>query len=335
MATLYNEICKGFGLQLKKTMKTRDLILCETNDGIKALKKCNQSMDSLLFMHSVKEHLVKKGFKNIDRYYSTIYNTPYYEFENEVYTLSNWIEGRACDFENITELYTAIKNLALFHNVARNLQPIQGSKEKNEIGKTLYLYEKRSKEIGKLKKRVLKRKKSEFDLVVLQEHEFFYELSQQAIELLKHSSYFELVKKANQEKTFCHHNYTYHNLLLGKNDEMWVVDFDHCCYEIHLYDIADVIKRKMRKCNWDYQQAVAMIDIYNQYSEYPIGESERKVLCAFFMFPNKFWKLANRYYNSKRGWALKSYMHSLNLLNEQKEHYILFIEQWKTECGIS
>ena len=48
-----------------------------------------------------------------------------------------------------------------------------------------------------------------------------------------------------RDRNFCHHDYTYHNIIVDDNDDVHVIDFDYCKREVRVYDISkDVYKRQ-------------------------------------------------------------------------------------------
>ena len=82
-----------------------------------------------------------------------------------------------------------------------------------------------------------KNKKSDFDLTYINNYHMFEELGKRALEILNDSEYEALCAKAEEEKGFCHHDYTYHNIVVNDNMSVSVVDFDYCKREIRVYDI--------------------------------------------------------------------------------------------------
>ena len=44
--------------------------------------------------------------------------------------------------------------------------------------------------------------------------EFYKEMAKKALQTLNESSYYELCAEAEKEKGLCHHDYTYHNIIL-------------------------------------------------------------------------------------------------------------------------
>ena len=41
-------------------------------------------------------------------------------------------------------------------------------------------------------------------------------------------------------KRFCHHDFAHHNLLIDKQGEINVIDFDYCILDSHIHDLASL-----------------------------------------------------------------------------------------------
>jgi spore coat-associated protein S len=71
--------------------------------------------------------------------------------------LSEWIEGRECDFRNRDEILKASRNLANLHICSKGYEPPENSKLKTDLGRWNHLMEKRVKSFEKM--REMSRKK--------------------------------------------------------------------------------------------------------------------------------------------------------------------------------
>ena len=83
----------------------------------------------------LKSILIKNGFNNVDRYYLNIDGDPYALVNEDLYTLSEWLEGRECDFHNIDEVKIAAKTLANLHEASKGYDPPENSKLKRDLRK--------------------------------------------------------------------------------------------------------------------------------------------------------------------------------------------------------
>jgi spore coat protein I len=163
-------------------------------------------------------------------------------------------------------------------------------------------------------RKVARKGKSRFDYLFLKEVDYYIEEGEETLAELNNSTYMNLVTRAALDNTICHHDFTQHNILLSQNQE-YITGFDNCCIEVKEYDIANFLRRKMRKCEWDIPTAKCMMDSYRSVCK--IKDDEFKVLQIIINFPQKFWRIANKFYNSKRSWCEKGCLDKMDeVINE-------------------
>lgn len=156
---------------------------------------------------------------------------------------------------------------------------------------------------------------------------FYKDLGRKAIEVLNDSQYDELCDLTKDEKGFCHHDFTYHNIVIDDDNNVNVIDFDYCKREIRAYDISSFMIKVLKRSDWNIENAKLIFDSYNEVS--PLRDEEYRVIFAFLLFPQRFWRLANRYYYNEVNWKLKTFNNKLEELISEQEKYIHFIEQFK------
>lgn len=322
------EIERQFDIKIESIKPNKGIYYLKTNKGERCLKKINYGPQKLLFVYGAKEHLIANGFSNVDRYYLNIEHEPYALVNEDLYTLSQWIEGRECDFHDINDIEMAAKNLASMHFASKGYDPPENSKLKSDLGRWPHLMEKRIKALTKMRDMARKKNmKQNFDLVYIKNVEFYKNLAIRALNVLKDSEYNILCEKSENEKNFCHHDYTYHNIIVDKNQNLQVLDFDYCKREIRVYDLANFMTKALKKVDWNIECAKKIIDAYNTVE--PLEKNEYRVLLAFLIFPQRYWRLANRYYYNEVTWAQNTFNKKIqNIINEQ-ELYNKFIEDFK------
>ncbi|AZV55279.1 CotS family spore coat protein [Clostridium sp. AWRP] len=322
------EIERQFDVKIENIKPSKGVYLLKTDKGMKCLKKVNYGTQKLLFVYGAKEHLIKNGFPYVDKYCNNVDGNPYALVNEDIYTLSEWISGRECDFKNRDDVINASKCLANLHAASKGYEPPENSKLKTDLGRWHHLMEKRVKALDKM--RDMGRKKSnkgDFDLNYTKEVQFYKDFGRKAIEVLNDSKYDELCNITEKEEGFCHHDFTYHNIVIDNNNKVNVIDFDYCKREVRAYDISSFMGKVLKRSNWDIANAELIINSYNEVS--PIKEEEYRVIFAFLLFPQRFWRLANRYYYNEVNWPLKTYNNKLQELISEQGKYIDFIEKFK------
>lgn len=322
------EIERQFDIKIESLKPNRGVYLVKTNKGMKCLKKINYGVQKLLFVYGAKEHLIKNGFSEVDRYCLNIDESPYALVNEDIYTLSEWIDGREADFRNKEDLYIAARKLAYMHIVSKGYEPPENSKLKSDLGRWPHLMEKRVRSFEKMRDMTRKRSnKNNFEMNYLKIIQFYKDLGKRSIKVLNSSNYMEICRTTEEEKAFCHHDYTYHNIIIDNNNDVNVIDFDYCKREVRAYDISSFIIKVLKRVEWNIDYAHLIINAYNEVS--PLSTDEYKVLFAFLLFPQRFWRLCNRYYYNEVNWPLNTFNNKMEELIAEQELYINFINEFK------
>ncbi|HOJ10863.1 MAG TPA: CotS family spore coat protein [Clostridiales bacterium] len=306
-------IVSKYGLKIKSSIPFREGFILATSKGRFLCKETRMKAGRILFVHSAKEHLVNNGFKNLDRYLCTQEGEPYVINNGKCYIVSYIIEGKECDFENRNDVKRASNLLACMHAASKGYIPPAGSLIRDDVGKTPSLFCKRLKEIKRMEK-IASRRKSNFDYIYAAYSNYFYEVGKDALDYILSPIYDKLVNETRLEKIFCHNDLTYSNLILNDNRDS-LINFDFCCYDLKVYDLANLIRRRMRRCNWDIREAKVITDEYNSVNK--LTPEDFYVMKIMLQFPQKFWRVANKYYNSRRSWAERALTDRLeDVINE-------------------
>lgn len=323
------EIERQFNIKIESIKANKGVYYLNTNKGERCLKKINYGPQKLLFVCGAKEHLIKNGFDKVDRYFLNIDGYPYALVNEDLYTLSMWLKGRECDFHKIDEVKLAAKTLAKLHIASKGYDPPENSKLKSDLGRWPGLMKKRLKALDKMKEMARKKNnKSDFDLLYIKSVEFYKELAKEASKVLMTSDYERLCEIAEKEKILCHHDFTYHNIIIDDNDEVNIIDFDYCKREIRAFDISNFMIKVLKRVDWDIQFAKEIIDSYNEVS--PLEDSEYKVLLAYLQFPQRYWRLANRYYYNEVTWGANTFAKKIQDIIDEQEKYLNFLKEFKS-----
>lgn len=324
------EIERQFDIKIETIKANKGVYYLKTNKGERCLKKINYGPQKLLFVYGAKEHLVKNGFDKVDNYFLNIEGEPYALVNEDLYTLSEWLEGRECDFHNIEEVKRASKTLAEMHESSKGYDPPENSKLKSDLGRWPSLMTKRVKALDKMRDMVRKKSiKSDFDLIYLKSMDFYKEMGKEALKTMEESDYYQLCMVAEEEKGFCHHDFTYHNIILTEKDETFVIDFDYCKREIRAFDISNYLIKVLKRVEWNFDFAKEILESYN--SESKLNEGEYKVIYSYLQFPQRYWRLANRYYYNEVNWGQTTFTSKIESIINEKELYLDFIKKFKEE----
>lgn len=324
MVDLEKEVSDNYDIEIKSFNTFKDAFLIVSNNEKLVLKKSILSDERLLFIHAAKEHLNRNNFVNIDKYLCTADGSPFITIENSNYVLTKHLEGVECNFDNKNDIINISRLLASFHKASKGFVAPGNTIIRSDLGKIPLFFGKRLDEIKKLKK-VAKKGKTKFDYLFLENYDYFCNIGEEALNLINNSKYDKLVDKTREEGIFCHHDFTHHNII-HTDKKYYIINFDFCCYEVKVYDIANFLRRKMRKCDWDINEAKLILNEYRQVEE--ISPDELAVLKIILQFPQKFWRVINKYYNSKRSWSEKSFVIRLQEVIDEIPYHKEFIERF-------
>lgn len=313
----------SYGIRISNIRPYRAGYILDTNAGKKYIKACQYTKERIKFIHQAKMHLINNNFTQIDPYCLTFNNQPYIEIDDIPYTMVDLIEGRECEFDDDHDVIKATEALALMHKAGHGFSP-KGTYIPSGLGKLPASFKKRLEEIRKLRRKA-ERERNSFDYLFLEYFDHFYKTGLKSLEILFASRYNKLVEQTQKEGMICHHDYSYQNILI-KGDTTSIINFDYCSVELKIYDIVNILRRRMRKCNWDINKAKLILDAYRKIE--PLDQDEMIVMKSMLQFPQKFWRVINRYYNSRRCWAQKNYTIMLQDVIQEKDAHESFMEQF-------
>jgi len=318
---IHPDIFKDFGISVNKCYKIRGAYICETNKGTKVIRKSDYTPTQINLQHSIKEHLIERGFSDIDRLYLSKKNIPYTVYYNRVFVMNDWQNAIEIDFYNQSDIHYAIKVLAQMHIAGEGFNTLGNDVREAKIKNIGITYEKRYKETIKLKKRISNAgNKTDFEVLYFKNAHEYMELQEMGMGLFHKEDYKKLIELARDKQTIAHHQYTYHNIKKINKDHVIVSGFEKSGYDVQLTDLVYIIKRIMQKNQWDVDLLLKIIDAYNTIK--PLSPNEWTILQGMIIFPDKFSKLCNTYYYSKRRWNYNMFYRKLTNMLEYKDTQI-------------
>jgi len=84
------------------------------------------------------------------------------------------------------------------------------------------------------------------------------------------------------------------------------------------------MRKVMEKNDWDIDIGSMILDNYTRVL--PIDKDELKLLYVLLLYPEKFWKITNFYYNGKKSWVPQRNIQKLIGIQEQMEMKKQFLD---------
>lgn len=328
-----NRLAQYYDLDFTDPIPYRDgYILSDRNTAVHKLpcslllKKTELSVDRITFNHLAKAHLARQGFTRTDQYIATKNHLPCVTLEEDTYIITTKINGTEAYFENIHDTGKAAVALAGMHvaSIGGSYNLEQFAFAVKDLGNLTNLFRHRVNELKKFR-RMAAKGKSFFDYEYTKNAGYFIEDGERALEDLENSKYNELVAKTLADQSLCHHDFTSHNVVFS-DGITYLTGFDNCCIEIKEYDLANFIRRKMRRTGWSLPDAKNMIDNYRSVCK--LSEEELEVLRIILRFPQKLWRVVNKFYNSRRSWCERSCLEKMRDVLDEKEPLHLFLDNF-------
>ena len=127
-----------------------------------------------------------------------------------------------------------------------------------------------------------------------------------------------------QEKVLmCHGDYQYHNILMGTNG-WFIVNFERCLADDPVRDLYLLLRKLCEKANWSVALGSELLRAYER--ERPISMESRIDLYYRLAYPEKFWKIVNFYYNSRKAWIPGKNQEKLEKLVAQEKEKQKFLD---------
>ena len=287
---------EGYGLRFRGGTRTRTGLVCRTDRGLRELKKPRGSVENLRLAFCVKEQLQKNGFGNISRFYRALDGEPFYRHDGILYTLEDVMPAEALPEDHTEDFVRGAETLGRMHQAAAGRCNDAARWDRERLPR---LYAKRRSELAKIRRRNDKRGNYDaIDLLLIRNYDRFMGQVREAEELLQKGGYREAVDRAAKEGAFCHNAYKGEALRVSEKGEIFVGSFDKCGSELPLADLAAYLRRYFKKTEGSAAGVAAMLESYGKHC--PLSAADLTILRGMLVYPEKFLRLVNEYYNRRR-----------------------------------
>lgn len=320
------EVLKHYDFRVSSVDKVRSAYKVCTDKGAFCLKRVSHGYRKAKKSYYILEHLQEKGFDSVADYYNTKGGRALIKYKDAAFYLTNWIDGREADFSDISEILRCSELLAQFHNYGKDFKAPKHIKIRSQSKKWKKTFSKYRDQMGEFRAAIDKLKlKSEFDYTYRSCIDYYYRQAELAVMILERSGYNELCDFYENENNICHDSFYYQNILVDKDNKLYIVDLESCQYDIPMSDLGKFIRRILskKKFKWDFDLCRRIIESYCRVR--PMTREEYTILLAMLVFPHKFWKLGRKRYVKNKKWEERKYRKKLKRLIKQKEFKREFI----------
>ncbi len=313
------DLLAQYDLVVYRAGRVKGAWMLETDRGLKSLGSCNYSEGKVRFEQKIKQYAKSNGFSPIDlfvpnREQNFLVQGPY----SEMFVMRDWFYGEECNVKNSEHVLQMVETLARLHICMTGLELSAEEKEFCRQPKLTELFEKRNKELRRVRTYIrAKKQKSIFEQKFLSQFEPQLAQAEKATGLLNETSYERYYNDRVEAGSMLHGSFTHHSVVLLSGGDMAVTGFDKSVTGIQIHDFYLLFRKMMEKWEWDISMGESMLEAYNRIRLIP--EEEWKLLYTLLSYPEKFWKVANQYYNNRKSWIPEKNMQKLLQTMEQAE----------------
>ena len=310
----YEEVLKQYALQVRGVRRGRGAWIYETDQGMKSLKEYQGTLKRLEFEDQVLCQL--QGFTGLktDQYIRNREGSLVSTSEDGTrFVLKDWYGDRECSLKDGKEVCEALSSIARLHERLRKIEVL---KEWN-MGSILPRLavedmERHNRELKRARGFIRgKRKKSDFELCVMKSFNAFFEQASEAAQGIA-----GLWKSGEEPRLLCHGDLDQHHVLMGSG-YVAVVEYNRMHLGLQMEDLYRFMRKAMEKHGWSLSLGMDMLNAYEKVL--PLGEKERKCLYYLFLYPEKYWKQINYYFNANKAWIPARNMDKIIGLEAQEE----------------
>ena len=313
------DLLAQYDLMVYRAGRVKGAWLLETDRGYKNLGSVNYSEGKISFEQKVKQLAVSNGFTEVDLYVPNkeqkfLVQGPY----SEQYVMRNWFYGEECNAKSREQVLMTVETLAKLHNCLAGLSLSEAEREFCKQPFVTETLERRNKELRRVRTYIRsKKQKTLFEQKFLSQFDLQFSQAEQARELLDEKKYEIYYNDKIESGSMLHGNFTHHSVLLLPSKTMAVTGFDKAVCGIQIHDFYLLFRKMMEKWEWDVSLGDDMLETYNHIR--PIPKEEWNLLYLLLLYPEKFWKVANQYYNNRKSWIPEKNMQKLLQTMEQAE----------------
>lgn len=304
------QILSAYPKEFTGNMKGRGSLLCTDREGIYLLKEYTGSVRRLERLEEVLHCLNGQGFLTEELVRTTEGTLVYTDADGVSYFLRKTFQGRECDTRSTAEILCVTRHMANMHRLLAACCPACEEAEDRRCMQPESLAGKHTRELKKVKNYVrAKKTKNEFESEFLRGYEHYMEQATRVLEMERTQ---EVPVEAVQ---LCHGDFNQHNLIFAR-EGLAVVGFDKLRYDLCVSDLTNFMRKIMEKHNWSSVLGMDMVMAYNSVRE--LAPWELRQIYLKLLYPEKFWKIVNHYYNARKTWISMRDIEKLTRLSEQE-----------------
>lgn len=321
-------VMDNYEINIDKATKIKNVYKLEGESQKYCLKIVHYEYGHFLFILEAMKHLIDRGFNNVLKIIKNREGKEYIKVGKNYAYLTKWAVARECNYDNPLDIILASSILASLHKKSEGFVVTEEMHPRYNWLKWSKVFTTRIDEILDFDNKIQnKDNKTEFDYKYKNMIDREINRANKSIANLNKTDYFFKMKREMKKNGYCHHDFAHHNVLIDKDQDVIIIDFDYCILDTHLHDLSSLLIRKMKNGKWDMDNATYILDAYN--SIYPIEKSDIPVMAAFMEFPQDFWQVGIQYYWEKQSWGEEFFLNKLKKIELDIDERQEFLEKFR------
>lgn len=265
--------------------------------GFCSVKRLKQTYDKVLFSVNAQIYIKNSG-GNVPEIIMNKKNQPIVQYNNQLFVVYEWLEGKDLNFSNNIDLEAALRGLAIFHKASKGYQHPENARESSKFGRWPEQYTSMKNRFETWKGLALQNKTSGSHASYLKCADSMIEVADLALAYINKSAYQSLSTPSSDLKVLCHQDFGKGNAISTPNGII-VLDLDSVTFDFSARDLRKIIgKLAIDKNTFDITRINEILSWYSK--ENPITEDEKKILYVDLLFPHWFHGLIkDQYIKSK------------------------------------
>lgn len=320
-----------YGIDASKVRKGRGSLIATTPERQVMLVQYSGSPKHLQMEYEILHALKDIYNRPLDFIYQTEDEQLYcVDYEGKKYIVKDYVEGREADVYDPLDVHMAVDGLARLHVALREVE-FEGKEELCSMPDQLMQdFEKKTRELLRARNYIRKLSdKDEFELKFLEYFDLFYQQTLLIADFLDKSCLENLNHQQIAHKMLIHGDCNHHNILLC-GDGVAIVNFERIGAHLQVKDLYLYMRKVLEKNDWSYEVACNMLSAYQ--AVLPLTKEEKRYLYSRFLYPEKFWKVANGYLNQRKALPARRQLEKLIATLEIEEKRQLFLSKWLEIC---
>jgi len=308
-------LLEKYDIEVLRTKKGRGAFICDTKQGCLTLKEYGGNPEKLMLQQQILQRISEIGLVRTEEILPTKENLLYVQdTDGTKYILKTYFEGCECNIYDLKECVEVMQLLARLHHCMEDTltEPVL------ELAPFSLLreYEKHNRELTRVWSYLKKKgQKQTFERRLLSWMEYYVNQSRDVTEQWR-------ILENGDNTSYCHGDFQYHNILFIDNQPFFI-NFEKCIWDNATRDICYFLRKILEKHDWSIKIGEELLNAYEQVR--PLSEAEHKQMYYRFLYPEKFWKIVNFYYNNGKAfipWKTAEKLENILRQEAQKQDFI-------------